>query len=246
MRDIGDQVLRTLGDSSTRIMPVAKNGNAYVIAFERPVALEYDRLVPVVSQKMHSAGIHRFITELKDCQTDEVILAFAYEGPTDAVTPCQGREGPVGCYRIEITPQMRRLDYLGLPFALIGVSLATMAYFLLRRKEEEPADAHQDPINRGTLIGRFIFIPEERTLLFDGLSSSLTDKETKLLLLLSEHPDQTLSRETLMAGIWGGEGIQVIPRNIDVLVSKLRKKLASDPGVQIENVHGVGYKLVKQ
>ncbi len=49
-----------------------------------------------------------------------------------------------------------------------------------------------------------------------------------------------------MAEIWGEEGLVVIPKNIDVLVSKLRKKLNHDASVAIVNVHGVGYKLVEQ
>ena len=33
-------------------------------------------------------------------------------------------------------------------------------------------------------------------------------------------------------------------RSMDVFISKLRKKLAGDQGVQILNVRGYGYKLV--
>jgi DNA-binding response OmpR family regulator len=35
----------------------------------------------------------------------------------------------------------------------------------------------------------------------------------------------------------------VVPKNLDVLVSKLRKKLSLDENIKIINVHGVGYKL---
>ena len=33
-------------------------------------------------------------------------------------------------------------------------------------------------------------------------------------------------------------------RNMDVYVKRLRKLLCEDPSVKLENVHGVGYKLV--
>jgi hypothetical protein len=44
--------------------------------------------------------------------------------------------------------------------------------------------------------------------------------------------------------IWEDKGLIVIDRNVDVLVSKLRKKLQSDPSIKILNVHGRGYKMV--
>lgn len=40
------------------------------------------------------------------------------------------------------------------------------------------------------------------------------------------------------------KGIVVISRNVDVLVSKLRKKLSDDSSIKFINVHGKGYKFV--
>lgn len=50
--------------------------------------------------------------------------------------------------------------------------------------------------------------------------------------------------ERLMKEIWEDEGIVVISRNVDVLVSKLRKKLSDDNTIKFINVHGKGYKFV--
>ena len=44
--------------------------------------------------------------------------------------------------------------------------------------------------------------------------------------------------------IWEDEGIVVISRNVDVLVSKLRKKLGDDSSFKFINVHGRGYKFI--
>ncbi len=44
--------------------------------------------------------------------------------------------------------------------------------------------------------------------------------------------------------IWEDEGIVVISRNVDVLVSKLRKKLSDDNSIKFVNVHGRGYKFM--
>ena len=71
----------------------------------------------------------------------------------------------------------------------------------------------------------------------------MTEKEVELLSLLVLSVNKILSREQLMAEIWGESGVLVISRNIDVLVSKLRKKLIADENIKIANVHGVGYRL---
>ena len=47
-----------------------------------------------------------------------------------------------------------------------------------------------------------------------------------------------------MKEIWEDEGIVVISRNVDVLVSKLRKKLSHDNSFKFINVHGRGYKFI--
>jgi DNA-binding response OmpR family regulator len=47
-----------------------------------------------------------------------------------------------------------------------------------------------------------------------------------------------------MKEIWEDEGIVVISRNVDVLVSKLRKKLSDDNSFKFINVHGRGYKFI--
>lgn len=72
----------------------------------------------------------------------------------------------------------------------------------------------------------------------------LSEKETKALKIFAENLDQVVERERLMKEIWEDEGIVVISRNVDVLVSKLRKKLSDDNTIKFINVHGKGYKFV--
>ena len=50
--------------------------------------------------------------------------------------------------------------------------------------------------------------------------------------------------EKLVKEIWEVEGIVVISRNVDVLLSKLRKKLSDDSSFKFINVHGRGYKFI--
>jgi DNA-binding response OmpR family regulator len=47
-----------------------------------------------------------------------------------------------------------------------------------------------------------------------------------------------------MKELWENDGVLVITRNVDVLISKLRKRLSADPSVKIVNVPGKGYKMI--
>jgi DNA-binding response OmpR family regulator len=47
----------------------------------------------------------------------------------------------------------------------------------------------------------------------------------------------------MLREIWGNDDF-FNARSMDVFITKLRKKLADDPDVQILNVRGYGYKLV--
>ncbi len=98
-----------------------------------------------------------------------------------------------------------------------------------------------------TALGKFLFDVKDQRLLpiAIGMGSeviSLTDKECKILELLNKNFGELIPRETLMQKVWINEGV-ITGRSLDMFVSKLRKKLSSDPELRITNVHGKGYKL---
>lgn len=240
MRQIGNRVLWSLGDSTSRILPVTLQGNTYTIGFEQTIDIPYDTLIRVAAQELRRVDVSQFVVAVKECDTKEVVLTFAFNNPLDSLLPCRGRDTEPGCYRIDITliHPTPRYDYAMLPIALVFL-LGGWALWKWRQAPVTTAS----PISSLPTIGGYRFDEAERQLLYADTSTPLTDKETKLLVLLMTHADQTLSRETLMAELWGEDGVVVVSRNVDVLVSKLRKKLQADPNVAITNVHGVGYKL---
>ncbi len=247
MRDIGNKILWSLGDSVSRVMPVVSAGSTYTISFEHPVAVSYDSLIVIVSQELIKNDITRFVTELRDCGSREVLLAFAFKSPSDSLAPCTGRNTQLGCYQIEITLMDAPFNYASaLPFAIAAAGAGLLfVFFKSRQKRPHSNEGTNTADARQRLhLGRYIFDVAEKTLVIDDTILPLTEKEAKLLSLLLANIHQTISRETLMAEIWGEEGLVVIPKNIDVLVSKLRKKLIHDDSIAITNVHGVGYKLV--
>ena len=77
----------------------------------------------------------------------------------------------------------------------------------------------------------------------NGLEQKLTTKESELLKLLCNNINQVLERNFALKAIWIDDNY-FNARSMDVYITKLRKYLKADPGVQIINVHGKGYKLV--
>jgi hypothetical protein len=91
-------------------------------------------------------------------------------------------------------------------------------------------------------LGKFLFDVKVQRLLLGSEVISLTDKECRILELLNKNFGELIPRETLMQKVWINEGV-ITGRSLDMFVSKLRKKLSSDPELRITNVHGKGYKL---
>ena len=79
----------------------------------------------------------------------------------------------------------------------------------------------------------------------DGQNLELTPKEFELLAHLARHPGLALSREQLLAQVWGYD-YTGNTRTVDVHVRWLRRKIERDPGKpeRLLTVRGVGYKLV--
>lgn len=93
-------------------------------------------------------------------------------------------------------------------------------------------------------LGKFKFYAEKDHLVFENKEIKLSEKEGKCLKIFAENINEIVERERLMKEIWEDEGVIVISRNVDVLISKLRKKLINDSNLKIINIHGKGYKFM--
>lgn len=77
----------------------------------------------------------------------------------------------------------------------------------------------------------------------DGADVALTPGEFRLLLALVEQRGRLVDRDRLLAAT-GGDEADVFDRSIDVLLSRLRRKLAEHGGRDlIRTVRGEGYQL---
>jgi len=127
-------------------------------------------------------------------------------------------------------------DYITKPFSM-EVLLARLQA-LLRRTMPKEAENHQV-----IKIGNFSFEVEHQRLWINGEEKKLTTRETELLLMLVNMKNDLLERGYALKKIWGDDSYYNA-RSMDVYITKLRKLFASDPNIQIINVHGIGFKLV--
>ena len=93
-------------------------------------------------------------------------------------------------------------------------------------------------------VGAFQFYTAKNVVKNGHHTITLSENETKALEIFIQHINQVVEREKLMKEIWEDKGLVVISRNVDVLVSKLRKKLTADQSIKIVNVPGRGYKFI--
>lgn len=91
-------------------------------------------------------------------------------------------------------------------------------------------------------IGAFEFEPNNLLLKHASQEKSLTQKESDVLKLLCQNQGGTVKRELILSSVWGNADY-FTGRSLDVFISKLRKYLKADSSIQIENVHGVGFRL---
>ena len=92
-------------------------------------------------------------------------------------------------------------------------------------------------------IGKFQFDLSNLTLSWENNQIKVTQREGELLHELARHKNQVVKRKMLLEKIWGKEDY-FLGRSMDVFISRLRKHLSGDSNLQIENVHGVGFRLI--
>jgi DNA-binding winged helix-turn-helix (wHTH) protein len=248
MRQIGNSVLWSIGDSTSRINPITRKKDTYTISFEKPSPIDYDSIISISARELSRIDINDFVVEIKGCNMGEVYLSFAISPNLDTIAPCRGRDIANMCYEIDITLSEKKANYKAGIIPMLMLLLLSLA-FVVHSKQQNKVIRHVVDTNKinheeeNVRIGNYLYNKLQSLLIFDEDEIPLSDKESKLLSVLYEQANHPVSRELLMHEIWGANGVVVLYRNIDVLVSKLRKKLASDPNLKITNVHGIGYKL---
>ena len=129
-------------------------------------------------------------------------------------------------------------DYITKPFSMEELMLRIRAVL---KRAQPPAEAVS--VNTRYTIGSFSFDAGTRILTREGSADELTTREAELLTMLCRRDQGLLERSAALREIWGDDTF-FAGRSMDVFISRLRKRFAADPAVQIVNVHGKGFRLV--
>ena len=120
-------------------------------------------------------------------------------------------------------------DYLTKPFSMDELVYRMEA--ILRRvrgKSQRNVTRYQ--------LGQFTFDTQRQML-------TIGEKQSELLTMLCKHANEVLEREQALKTIWIDDNY-FNARSMDVYITKLRKLLRDDPAIEINNVHGKGYRLI--
>lgn len=129
-------------------------------------------------------------------------------------------------------------DYVIKPFDSEVLLYKISAVLQRRGGREGDIDFSQEEFK----VGKFEFNSRLRSLKIDGESYKLSPKENELLKLLCLFKDDLMPRELALTRIWHDDNY-FTSRSMDVYIAKLRKYLKPDETIEIENIHGEGFKL---
>lgn len=245
LREIGHQLLLSAKDSSSLVLPVKQiDEHTYQLSFQNNFGFISDTLINIVERTFQNNALARdYIVNLRNCKQNETVFAFEINGQTGNLTPCRGRILKVGCYFIEVHFLKTNPFNFFLLLPLI-IALGLVGFYVkdrFRKKAEKVATLDNNDFFQ---LGNFKFYAANNLLKIANSSIALSDKEAKALRIFADNINQIVDREKLMKEIWEDKGVVVISRNVDVLVSKLRKKLSEDASIKLVNVHGRGYKFI--
>ncbi|MBK7666336.1 MAG: response regulator transcription factor [Sphingobacteriaceae bacterium] len=127
-------------------------------------------------------------------------------------------------------------DYITKPFDSEVLLLKLKA--ILNRNSVDNSDTFLHEIGKFSFNAKLRILKSEK-----NKEEKLSPKEAALLNLLCQHKNDVLPREKALKQIWNDDSY-FTGRSMDVYIVKLRKYLASDPNLEINNLHGNGYSLI--
>lgn len=127
-------------------------------------------------------------------------------------------------------------DYLVKPFSIEEL-LLKIEIFLKRSHKNNASEKSM------YAIGKYQFDTKNFILLHENEKISLTQREAELLKLFLDNKNVVLKREQILTSLWGNDDY-FMGRSLDVFISRLRKILANEKDIAIENLHGIGFRFM--
>jgi len=138
-------------------------------------------------------------------------------------------------------------DYVTKPYRLRELVARMRA--VLRRSPLGTADSQtsgDEAVDRGAVreVGGIRVDPDRHRVFVRGQEVHLRRKEFELLVLLVENAGRVLTRDTLIARVWGADYVGDT-KTLDVHIKRLRTHVEADPSAPtiITTVRGVGYRF---
>jgi len=126
--------------------------------------------------------------------------------------------------------EMGAVDYIAKPFSLEE---------LLARARVHVRRGAGDPDGASIAVGALVLDQTRRQARIGDTVADLSDREFRLLYFLLLHVGEVISRERLLAEVWGYD-FDPHSNVVDVCVRRLRRRLG--PAAPIETVRNVGYR----
>ena len=127
-------------------------------------------------------------------------------------------------------------DYITKPFNMQELLLRIEVFLKRSRRKDEGAPEEFK-------IGNLTFNYRDLILFNDQQRQQLTQREADLLRYLALNPNRVLKREEILMNVWGKEDY-FLGRSMDVFITKIRKHLKEQEGVELQTIHGIGFKFL--
>ncbi len=128
-------------------------------------------------------------------------------------------------------------DYVTKPFHMEEMLLRVKAV-LQRRSRDDIQEV------KSFELGAYQFNVDERKIVGNNKKIKLSNKESLLIKLFCENMNQVVSRNKILLTIWGRDDYYT-SNSLDVYLTKIRKILKESECMDLQNIHGYGYKLVQ-
>ncbi len=92
-------------------------------------------------------------------------------------------------------------------------------------------------------LGSLEFDYNNLILFNDKVEHQLTQREAELIRYLCLNANRVLKRDEILLNVWGREDY-FLGRSMDVFITKVRKYIKDQPGVELQTIHGIGFKFV--